>query len=256
VELALTREVSRNIAACQLSFIERQPVDYARAAAQHDDYCATLKALGLELLRLPADDALPDCCFVEDTAVVLDELAIVTRMGSSARRGETPAVEQALSAHRALVIRMDAPATLDGGDVLRVGRTLFVGVSKRSNGLGAEVLRLATAKHGYTTVPVEVRGCLHLKSAVGVVDDATLIANPIWVDPKAFPGVEVLSVPSREPSAANLQRVGGSLLLHAGFPQTIEALARRGHSIRAVDVSEFLKCEAGVTCKSIVFRKL
>jgi dimethylargininase len=255
VELALTREVSRRIAECQLSFVERQPVDYARAAAQHRDYCGTLEALGLEVLRLPADDALPDCCFVEDAAVVLDELAIVTRMGSAARRGESPAVEQTLAAHRPLV-RMDAPATLDGGDVLRLGRTLFVGISKRSNELGAEVLRMATAKHGYTTVPMEVRGCLHLKSAVSVLDDATLIANPIWVDPKAFPGLEVLSVPSREPAAANLQRVGGCLLVHAGFPQTIEVLAKRGHAVRTVDVSEFLKCEAGVTCKSILFHKL
>src|SRR5262245_29243240 len=175
-------------------------------------------------------------------------------MGSAPRRPETPAVEQALAPYRSFV-RMEAPATLDGGDVLQLGRTLFVGISKRSNELGAEVLRLATAKHGYTTVPIEVRGCLHLKSAVSVLDDATLIANPIWIDPKSFPGLEVLSVPLKEPAAANLQRVGRCLLVHAGFPQTIDVLTKRGHTVQAVDVSEFLKCEAGVTCKSILFRK-
>jgi dimethylargininase len=255
VDLALTREVSRRINACELSFVDRQPIDYQRAVAQHRDYCDTLEALGLEVLGIPADDALPDCCFVEDTAVVLDELAIVTRMGAPARRAETAAVEAALAPYRTLV-HMDAPATLDGGDVLQLGRTLYIGISKRSNEIGAEVVRLATAKYGYTTVPLEVRGCLHLKSAVSALDDATLIANPIWVDPKAFAGVEVLSVPPREPAAANLMRVGGALLVHAGFPQTIEALTKRGHTVQAVDISESLKCEAGVTCKALLFRRL
>jgi dimethylargininase len=251
--MALTREVSRRISDCQLTFADRQPIDYPRAMAQHRSYCETLQALGFEVLGIPAEDSMPDCCFVEDTAVVLDELAVVARMGSAARRAESAAVEAALAPYRSTV-RMDAPATLDGGDVVKVGRTLYVGISKRTNELGAEVLRLATAKHGYAAVPVEVRGCLHLKSAVSVLDDTTLIANPIWVDPKAFAGVEVLSVPSREPGAANVLRAQGHLVIHEGFPQTIEVLAKRGHRIRTVDVSEFLKCEAGVTCKSILFR--
>lgn len=255
MDLALTREVSRRINACQLSFVDRQPIDYKRAVAQHQDYCQTLQALGLEVLGIPAEDSLPDCCFVEDTAVVLDELAIVTRMGSAARRAETAAVEGALAPLRTLV-RMDAPATLDGGDVLQLGRTLYIGITKRTNEIGAEVVRLATAKYGYSTVPVEVRGCLHLKSAVSALDDATLIANPIWVDPKAFPGVEVLSVPFKEQGAANVLRVGERLIVHEGFPQTIEVLVKRGHAVQTVDVSESLKAEAGVTCKSILFRRL
>jgi dimethylargininase len=209
--------------------------------------------LGYEVLGIPAEDSMPDCCFVEDAAIVLDELAIVTRMGAAARRPESAAVEAALAHHRT-TLRMEAPATLDGGDVLKVGRTLYIGISKRTNALGAEVVRLATAKHGYATVPVEVRGCLHLKSAVSALDDETLIANTIWVDPKAFTRVEVLSVPPREPGAANVLRAGGHLIVHAGFPQAIEVLTKRGHRVRTVDVSEFLKCEAGVTCKSILFR--
>jgi dimethylargininase len=253
VDLALTREVSRRISACELTFADRQPIDYERAVAQHRSYCETLQTLGYEVLGIPAEDSMPDCCFVEDAAIVLDELAIVTRMGSAARRAESAAVEAALAPHRSQV-RMDAPATLDGGDVLRVGRTLYIGISKRSNPLGVEVVRLATAQHGYAIVPIEVRGCLHLKSAVSALDDETLIANPIWVDPKAFAGLEVLSVPSREPGAANVQRAGGHLIVHEGFPQTIEVLVKRGHRVRTVDVSEFLKCEAGVTCKSILFR--
>jgi dimethylargininase len=254
VELALTREVSRRIGDCELTFADRQPIDYRRAAAQHRSYCETLQTLGYEVLGIPAEDSMPDCCFVEDAAIVLDELAIVTRMGAAARRPESAAVEAALAHHRT-TLRMEAPATLDGGDVLKVGRTLYIGISKRTNALGAEVVRLATAKHGYATVPVEVRGCLHLKSAVSALDDETLIANTIWVDPKAFTRVEVLSVPPREPGAANVLRAGGHLIVHAGFPQAIEVLTKRGHRVRTVDVSEFLKCEAGVTCKSILFRR-
>lgn len=254
MDLALTREVSRRINACQLSFIDRQPIDYARAVAQHQDYCRTLESLGLEVLRIPADDSLPDCCFVEDTAVVLDEFALLARMGSAARRPEAAAVEAALGPLRE-VLRMEAPATLEGGDVLVLGRTIFVGISKRTSELGAEILRRVAAPHGYSTVSVEVRGCLHLKSAVSVLDDETLIANPISVDPKAFAGLEVLSVPGKEPGAANVLRIGRRLIVHAGFPQTIEVLTRRGHAVQPVDVSEFLKAEAGVTCKSILLRR-
>lgn len=255
MDLALTREVSPRINRCELTFIERRPIDAARAVAQHRQYCLLLESLGLELLSLPGDPACPDCCFVEDTAVVLDELALITRLGSEPRRRESAAVAKALAPHRSLV-EMQPPATLEGGDVLLVGRTLFVGLSKRTNQEGVEALRRAVGPHGYTVTPVEVGGCLHLKSAASALDEQTLIVNPIWVDPKAFPGIEVLSTPAKEPSAANVLRVGAELVVHSGFPQTAEVLAQRGHSVRTLDVSEFLKAEAGVTCKSILFRRL
>jgi dimethylargininase len=255
MDLALTREVSPRINRCALTFIERQPIDYNRAVAQHQEYCRLLEKLGLEVLRIPADAALPDCCFVEDTAVVLDELAVIARLGSEARRAESKAVEAALASHRTLV-RMEAPATLEGGDILQMGRTLFAGLSKRTNPEGVELLRRAVTPHGYSVVEVEVRGCLHLKSAATMIDAATLLANVIWVDPKAFPGFEVLPVPLKEPMAANVLRVRDHVCLHSGFPRTVELLQKRGLSVKTVDVSEFLKAEAGVTCKSILFRRL
>jgi dimethylargininase len=254
MDLALTREVSPRIDRCELSFIERQPIDYARAVAQHEEYCRLLEGLGLELLRLPADPACPDCCFVEDAAVVLDELAVIGRMGRESRRRESPAVAEALAPHRTLVT-LEPPATLEGGDVLQMGRMLFVGLSKRTNPVGVEVLRRAAAPYGYTVSIVEVRGCLHLKSAVTMVDAQTLLANVIWADPKAFPGFEVLPVPLKEPLAANVLRVRDHVCVHAGFPRTAELLDKRGLSVKTVDVSEFLKAEAGLTCKSVLFRK-
>lgn len=254
MDLALTREVSPRIDRCQLSFIERQPIDYARAVAQHREYCQLLEALGLELLRLPADPACPDGCFVEDTAVVLDEVAVLGRMGTESRRAESAAVERALAPYRTLV-KLEPPATLEGGDVLQMGRTLFVGLSKRTNPVGVEVLRRAAVPHGYSVAIVEVRGCLHLKSAVTMVDAETMLANVIWVDPKAFPGFEVLPVPLKEPFAANVLRVRDHVCVHSGFPRTVELLEKRGLSVKPVDVSEFLKAEAGVTCKSILFRR-
>jgi dimethylargininase len=254
MDLALTREVSPRIGGCELSFIERQPIDYARAVAQHREYCRLLETIGLEVLRLAADSACPDCCFVEDAAVVLDEVAVLGRMGAASRRPESPAIAEALAPYRPLVA-LEPPATLEGGDVLRIGKQLFVGLSKRTNAVGVEVLRRAAVPHGYSVAIVEVRGCLHLKSAVTMVDDQTLIANVIWVDPKAFPGFEVLPIPLKEPLAANVLRVRDRVVVHAGFPRTVELLEKRGLSVMTVDVSEFLKAEAGLTCKSILFRR-
>jgi len=254
MDLALTREVSPDIDRCQLSFIERQPIDVPRAVAQHAEYCRLLESLGLELLRLPAAPGCPDSCFVEDAAVVLDEFALIGRMGTPSRVPETAAVESALSEYRALC-RLEPPATLEGGDVLQMGKTLFVAITKRTNAVGVEVLRRAAAPHGYSVVVVEVRGCLHLKSAVSMMDPATLLANVIWVDPKAFPGFEVLPVPLKEPFAANVLRVRDQVCVHEGFPRTAELLEKRGLSVKGVDVSEFLKAEAGLTCKSILFRR-
>lgn len=252
MDLALTREVSPSIHRCELTFLARQPISYRRAVEQHRKYCEVLASLGLEVLSVAADPARPDCCFVEDTAVVLDELAVLTHMGSAARRPESPAIERALAPHRR-VVRMGPPATLDGGDVLLVGRRLFVGLTRRTNTEGIESLRAAVGPHGYEVIAIDVKGCLHLKSAVTAIDDETLLADVVSVDPKAFPGLDVIA--TQEPGAANVLRVRGYLIAHTGFPRTIDLLARHGAAVKEVDVSEFLKAEAGVTCKSLLFRR-
>jgi dimethylargininase len=249
---ALTRDVSPSLAQCELTYLDREPIDLARARAQHSAYCATLAALGLDVVRLAADAALPDCCFVEDTAVVVDEVAVLTSMGAASRRGERPAVEAALAADRP-VARIELPARIDGGDVLVVGRRVFVGQSQRTDAAGAEALAAALRPFGYAVVPVPVGGCLHLKSAVTALDEETLLVNPEWIDAAPFRGYALVHVAPAEPWAAKVLAVAGRVVAHAGFVRTLAQLDARGYAVRPVDASEFLKAEAGVTCKSIVY---
>ena len=254
MDLALTRDVSPSIDRCELTFLGREPIDLARARAQHDDYCARLARAGLEVIRLAADPQCPDCCFVEDNAIVLDELAIVTVPGAESRRAETPAIAEALAHHRP-VVRMTLPATLEGGDVLQMGRRIFVGLTARSNAAGIEFLRQATAPHGYEVIAVEVTGCLHLKSAVTALDGETVLANPDWFDATPLAAYRMLRVDPSEPGAANVLRVRAEVWGHPGFPRTLDRLDGAGYPITPVDISEFVKAEAALTCKSLLFRR-
>ena len=249
---ALTRDVSPSLADCELSFLEREPIDFGRAVAQHRAYCDALASVGVDVVRLPADEAFPDCCFVEDTAVVVDEVAVMASMGAASRRGELGAVERALAPNRPIA-RLTLPARLDGGDVLVVGRRVFVGRSARTDAAGAEALAAALRPYGYRVTPVAVTGCLHLKSAVTALDAETLLVNRAWIDTSPFAEFDLVDVDAAEPSAANVLAVAGRIRAHGGFVRTTARLADRGYELLAVDVSEFLKAEAGVTCKSIVF---
>jgi dimethylargininase len=252
--VAVLRGVSPSIGRCELTYLEREPIDLERAVGQHAAYAALLRDLGLEVLEIPADPELPDCCFVEDVAVVLDELAVLTRPGAESRRGEIAAVEEALARFRRLA-RVEAPATLEGGDVLTVGGTLYVGRSPRTNAAGIERLRALAEPLGYRVVAVPVTGCLHLKSAVTALDDGHLLANSDWIDPSPLRGMEIVAVAPEEPGAANVLRVGDRVVAHPGFPRTLELIVARGHDVRSLDVSEFLKAEAALTCKSLLFRR-
>jgi dimethylargininase len=252
-DIALTRAVSPALARCELTFLPRDAIDLDRAVAQHAAYCRLLENLGLDVLRLPGDPAQPDCCFVEDTAVVLDEVAVLAHPGAPSRRGEVDVVASAIAAYRPLA-RIPSSARLDGGDVLVLGRRIFVGSSARSDAAGARALQRIAAPFGYAVVPVGVRGCLHLKSAVTAIGENTVLANPDGLDLAALDGIEVVPIPADEPGAANVLRVAGCVIAHSGFPRTIDLLAARGMDVRPIDVSEFLKAEAGVTCKSLIFR--
>ncbi len=254
MDIAVTRGVSPAIDRCELTHIDREPIDLARAVAQHEDYCSRLETLGLEVLRLDADPACPDCCFVEDTAVVLDEVAVLTPLGTPARRAELPAIEEALARYRPIE-RIVLPATLEGGDVLRIGRRIFVGHSTRTNMEGIEALRRIADPLDYEVVPMRVNGCLHLKSAVTALDDTTVLANPACFDASPLSGLRVVPVDAGEPGAANVLRVGGEVCAHPGFPRTIERLESLGYRVTRVDISEFLKAEAALTCKSLIFRR-
>ena len=250
--IAIVRDVSASLANCELSFVQRHPIDIDNARAQHREYCAALAKLGCELLQLPALDAMADAVFVEDTAVVVDEVAVMTRPGAATRRGEGASVAAALSAHRN-VLAIAEPGTLDGGDVLRIGRRIFVGQSARSNPEGIAQLRALLAPFGYSVEGVLTHGCLHLKSAVTQVADDTVLIQPEWVDPAVFADYRQMQVDPDEEHAANALRIGAGVVYPASFPRTCERMQRAGIAVTAVDVSELQKAEGATTCCSIVF---
>ena len=251
--IAITREVSPALGDCELSYVPREAIDVARASAQHRDYLRALETLGCRLLTLPAEASLPDSVFVEDVAIVLDEVAVLTRPGARSRRAEVAGVAEVLRRYRPL-LAIEAPGTLDGGDVLRVGRTLYVGQSARSNAAGIVQLRELLAGHGYAVQSVPTRGCLHLKSAVTQLDNHTVLLQPEWVDRARFVDFRVIDVDPAEPHAANVLRIGDALLMPASFPRTRQRLLDAGFHVTTVDVSELQKAEGAVTCCSLVFR--
>jgi dimethylargininase len=252
---ALTREISPAIDRCELTHRAREPIDLARARRQHRAYEAALTALGCTVTRLPADDDMPDSVFIEDTAVVLPEVAIVTRPGAESRRGETLAVAEALAPFRRLV-HVDAPATLDGGDVLVAGRRVIVGEGGRSNAAGVGALRDTLEPLGYFVTGVPIRGCLHLKSAVTCLDETTVLMNPDWVDAHHFEGMVVVEVDASEPFAANVLRVGPGRLASAEFPRTCARVQALGYQVMVVENTELAKAEGAMTCGSLLFEEL
>jgi dimethylargininase len=252
---ALTRQVSATFASCELTFLDRQPIDVAKAIEQHRAYEACLTALGAKVISLPADSRFPDGVFVEDPAIVLDEVAVITRPGAESRRGETESLAQALVPFRELRY-IQAPATLEGGDVVHVRKTLYVGLSQRTNREGIAQLTEILMPFGYRVVAVEVNGCLHLKSGACWAGSDVILANRQWINAAAFRDFKIIDVAGGEPSAADVLPIGGMLLVPANFIHTSEILEGAGIKIRPIDVSELQKAEAGVTCMSLLWREL
>jgi dimethylargininase len=242
--------VSPRISECELTHLERHPIAHELAVRQHDAYENALAEAGYELVRLPDLDDHPDSVFVEDTAILLGDHAIVTRPGAASRRPEADSTASGLDKHFE-VHRLDL-GSVDGGDVLRIGRVLYVGVSGRTDVEGAGALARAVAPLGYDVVPVELDACLHLKSAATWVDDGRVLLNPSWVDPAQFDGVEPLGVDPSEPFAANAVRLHDRLIVSAAFQRTAGRLEAAGFRVVPVDVSELQKAEAGVTCMSLI----
>ena len=249
---AITRAVSPSINACELAFVERRPIDVSKAIVQHGRYEDCLRSLGIAVVSLPALPGLPDAVFVEDPAIVLDEVAILTRMGAESRRGESASLAEALAQYRPLRW-ITAPGTLEGGDVVRIGSTLFVGRSARSNDAGIAQLARELAPLGYAVRPVDMHGCLHLKSACTYLGRGTLLANREWVDLAPFGDARVIDVAPAEPAAADVLAIDTTVICPASFPETARILEQAGWSVLPVDVSELQKAEAGVTCMSLLF---
>jgi dimethylargininase len=248
--LAVTRPVPQSLTECELTHLERAPIDIVVARAQHADYELALAALGCEIVHVPPADELPDSVFVEDIAIVLDEIAIITRPGAASRRPETVEVAATLGAFRQLQF-LSEPATLDGGDVLRLGRVLYVGLGTRTNAAGARQLADFISPYGYEVREVPVDACLHLKSAITEVAAGVVVINPEWVNGQMFPDHAIIEVDPSEPAAANVLRIGDAVVSPAAHPLTN---ARLGSAVRVrtVDVSELAKAEGAVTCCSLI----
>ena len=250
--IAVTRDVSPRIVECELKHIARAPIDVAVARAQHRRYEACLADLGCDLVRLPAEPDLPDSVFVEDAAIVLDEVAIITCPGAASRRAETASIAGALRPYRDLR-HVEPPGTVDGGDLLRSGRTLYVGLSGRTNEAGFDQIRAIVEPLGYRAKSVRVEGCLHLKSAVTEVAEGTLLVNPGWVDGGAFEGRRLIEVDPEETYGANALRIGDVVVYPAAFPRTRRRIEDHGITVRVVDLAELAKAEGAVTCCSLIF---
>jgi dimethylargininase len=252
---ALVRDVSASLADCELTHLERAPIDVARARQEHRAYCDALRGLGVDVTMLPPLPELPDAVFVEDTVVALPELAVMARSGAASRRGEVASVAEVLEGSRR-VVALEAPAELDGGDVLRVGETLFVGDSSRTNAAGREQLARLVEAVGYRVVAVPIHGCLHLKSAACRIGERTLLVQPAWVDPAGFGDLATVEIDPSEPFAANAVWVpaqGGLAVLHAEeHGRTRSRMEQRGVRVVPVPAGELAKAEGGVTCCSIL----
>ena len=249
--IAITRDVSPRFNECEITHIDRTPIDVEIARTQHHEYVKALASIGCEVLELPAEADLPDSVFVEDTAFILDEVAVITRPGADSRKPETESIIRALSPHRSLV-QVTAPATVDGGDVLVLGKNIYVGISTRSNAAAIHQLQELLAVYGYKVTGVEMHDCLHLKTALTKVDNTTVLINPNWVDTFHFKDLNWIEVDPSEPFAANCLPVNGHIVYPTSFPKTRAKLEAHGCRICAVTVDELAKAEGAVTCCSLI----
>lgn len=250
--IAITRKPSPLLESGERTHIGRDPIDYERALSQHDRYRAALAELGADVSRLDDADAFPDGVFVEDTALVLDEVAILMRPGAASRRDEVPGMARALAPYRALRT-IEAPATIDGGDIVVTDRSILVGHSARTNAPGIEALRALTRPFGYSVSGVRMQGCLHLKSGCTALPDGRLIVNRRWIQESDLAGFDLVDVPADEPCGGDVAFVDQTVVAAAAYPRTIENLESHGFPVWPVEVSEFAKAEGGVTCMSLLF---
>jgi dimethylargininase len=249
---AITRQVSAALNRCELAYLPRRAIDIEKARAQHRAYEACLSELGAREISLPAEPDLPDSVFVEDPAVVLDQVAIMARPGVESRRGETESLARALAPFRPL-LWLQEPETLEGGDVVVAGYTLFAGASRRTNPAGLARLAREVEPLGYSLQAVEVRDCLHLKSGCCYLGDDTFLVNRAWIDAAPFRGRRLIEVAPDEPWAADVLRLGDTILMPDSFPATADLLRRAGFRVRTLGLSELMKAEGGVTCMSLLF---
>ena len=251
---AITREVNAALGDSERTFLPRVRIDIDLALQQHQQYQSVLSSLGCEIVTLPTEPGLADSVFIEDTAMVLDEIAVLCRPGAASRQPEVAGVESVLQQYRTLA-SIQPPGTLDGGDLLRAGKVIYAGLSTRSNKSGIDQLRSIVADYGFSVQTVETTKCLHLKSAVSEVAAGSLLINPDWINRSVFRDCDLIDVDKKEAHGANALRVGRSVIYPSSFPRTMEKLVARGIALTPVNVSELQKAEGAVTCCSLIFTK-
>jgi dimethylargininase len=251
--LGITHIPSPSLEQGERTFVGHDAIDGKLAKRQHEHYCDALRHCGVDVVTLDVNRDMPDCVFVEDTAIVLDEIAVMMSPGAESRRGEPAGIEAALRAHREIA-RVELPGTIDGGDVVRAGRDIFVGRSARTNAAGINALREIVKRFGYSVTGIPVQECLHLKSACSTLPDGRFLVNRNWIDVSPLPADKLVQVPDAEQWAGDVLVIDNNVIASDAFPATIELLARARFDMVPVSVSEFAKAEGGVTCMSLVFR--
>jgi dimethylargininase len=230
--------------------------DLDKALAQHALYCSTLERCGLKLTQLAPDDAYPDSTFVEDPAVLTPNLAIVTNPGAHSRNGEVRGMAAVLPRFFARIARIEAPGTLEGGDICQADNHFFIGLSERTNADGARQLAQILAGEGFTSSVIDIRSSttvLHLKTGMSYLGERCVVAMGEIADDPAFAGYDVIRVPAPESYAANFLRINDHVIVAAGFPGVAGAIAARGHAIIPLDMSEFRKMDGSLSCLSLRF---
>ncbi len=248
----ITHLPSPSLELCELTFLDQETIDIQKAQKEHENYCLMLEECGAKVIIHDENISLPDSVFVEDPIIVFDEIAVLTSMGVESRRKESKSMEKAFSKYREIK-RINLPAKIEGGDVLKIGKRIFVGLGERTNEEGIDALRAIIAPYGYEVISVGVPGCLHLKTGCTALDDKTILINPSWVNSSAFEGYTQINIPTEEPFGANILKINEIICMNKAFPKTIELVESLGYTVKATDITEFVKAEAGLTCMSVPF---
>jgi dimethylargininase len=252
---AVVRPPAANFAAGLTTADLGAPI-YEKAIEQHQRYCEALQHCGLALTKLEADPHYPDSTFVEDTAILTDRFAILTRPGAVSREGEVASIKDTLARFYPKLHAITSPATMDGGDICESGDHFFIGISQRTNKEGARQLAGILAQEGYTSTCIDIRGIkgiLHLKSGLSYLGDNRLILIDALADQAGFEGYDILRVEPPENYAANCVRVNDYVLLAAGYPVLQTSMRRLGYSVITLEMSEFQKMDGGLSCLSLRF---
>ncbi len=251
--IAITHLPSPNMQHGERTYADDDVVDNAVALRQHKAYRDALRSCGANVVVLDVYRSMPDCVFVEDTSLILDEVAVMMSPGAESRRGEPIGIEPALREYRAIE-RVVLPATIDGGDIVRAGRDLYVGASPRTNAAGIDSLREIVKQYGYSVTAVPVHGCLHLKTACSALPDGRFLVNANWIDTSPLPRARLVQVPESEQWSGDVLAIDDKIIASDAFPETLALLESAAAVVLPVTVSEYAKVEGGVTCLSLVFR--